>query len=185
MSETVQAGKVVDLGYVLKNSKGETLDQTAPQEPFSYLHGTQQIVPGLENALVGLKTGDKKKVTVTPEEGYGDLDPELKMKVKRAQFPAGVDVKLGMQFETQTADGHGIVFTVEGINGDEISIDGNHPLAGETLHFDVEVFKIRDATDEEMEHGHAHGAHGHGHDHDHGDHDHDHDHGDHDGHDHD
>lgn len=161
---TISNGKVVDLLYSLKNDQGEVLDRADKDAPFQYLHGADQIVPGLENALEGLKVGDKKKVTVPPSEGYGDMNPDLKMSVSRAQFPGKVDLEAGMQFEANTPDGQGVVFTVEAIEGDQVKIDGNHPLAGQTLHFDVEVLSMREATEEELEHGHAHGPDGHGHD---------------------
>jgi FKBP-type peptidyl-prolyl cis-trans isomerase SlyD len=161
----IKNGKVVDLSYSLKNSEGEILDQADSQDPFTYLHGSQQIVPGLESALEGLKVGDKKQVVVSPEQGYGVHNPKLEMVVNKAQFPKGVELEEGMQFEASSQSGEEVVFTVESIEGDRVHVDGNHPLAGETLHFDVEVLKVRDATAEEMEHGHAHGPHGHGHDH--------------------
>lgn len=166
MSDTkqiIKAGKVVNLSYSLKNDQGETLDQADANDPFVYLHGSQQIVPGLENALEGLKIGDKKKVTVAPAEGYGELDNDLRLTVNRSQFPEGAQLQEGMQFETRSPDGHGLVFTVETIEGDKVHINGNHPLAGQTLHFDVEVLEMRDATEEEQSHGHAHGPDGHHH----------------------
>jgi FKBP-type peptidyl-prolyl cis-trans isomerase SlyD len=159
----IKNGKVVNLAYSLKNSDGDLLDRADSKEPFTYLHGASQIVPGLETALEGLKTGDKKQVTVQPEQGYGEVNQDLKLTVNRSQFPAGAEIQEGMQFETQTPDGHGLIFTVETIEGDKVTIDGNHPLAGETLHFDVEVLNVRDATEEEKQHGHAHGEHGHDH----------------------
>jgi FKBP-type peptidyl-prolyl cis-trans isomerase SlyD len=160
---TIKNGSVVNLAYTLKNSEGDVLDQATGNDPFTYLHGAQQIVPGLETALSGLKQGDKKAVKVQPKDGYGEVDPSLKLTVNRTQFPAGMDIKPGMQFETQTQDGHGILFTVEGVAGEKVSIDGNHPLAGQTLHFEVEVLGIREATAEEKAHGHVHGAGGHHH----------------------
>lgn len=162
-NQTIANGKVVNLIYSLKNDQGEVLDRADGDAPFTYLHGGQQIVPGLENALEGLKVGDKKKVKVAPAEGYGELNPELKLTVNKSQFPSKVDLEPGMQFEAHTPDGHGVVFTVEAIEGDQVKIDGNHPLAGQTLHFDVEVLSMRDATAEEQEHGHAHGEDGHHH----------------------
>lgn len=159
----IKSGKVVNLAYTLKSSEGELLDRADAKDPFTYLHGASQIVPGLENALNGLKTGDKKQVTVAAAEGYGEVDPGLKLVVKKSQFPKGAELEAGMQFETQTPDGHGVVFTVEAIEGENVRIDGNHPLAGQTLHFDVEVLGVRDATEEEVEHGHAHGGDGHHH----------------------
>lgn len=164
MATTIQSGKVVDLSYSLKNSKGDLLDQADAKDPFTYLHGAQQIVPGLENALEGLKAGDKKDVQVAPEEGYGIRSDDLRIIVNRSQFPAGVELEAGMQFEAKGGpDGEAMAFRIEAINGDKIHLDGNHPLAGETLHFSVEVLKVRDATEEEMDHGHAHGGDGHHH----------------------
>jgi len=159
----IGAGKVVNLAYTLTNSEGDVLDQSDHADPFMYMHGADQIVPGLEAALVGLKAGDKKKVTVEPAEGYGEINDELKLVVKRSQFPADAEIEEGMQFETQTPDGQGVIFTVEIIEEDQVHIDGNHPLAGETLHFDVEVLSVRDVTEEEKAHGHAHGGDGHKH----------------------
>jgi FKBP-type peptidyl-prolyl cis-trans isomerase SlyD len=161
--DTIADGKVVNLLYALKNDAGEILDRADNEAPFTYLHGGQQIVPGLESALTGLKVGDKKKVTVEPADGYGELNPDLKMTVGRSQFPPKVELEQGMQFEAQTPDGQGVVFTVEAIEGDKVKIDGNHPLAGQRLHFDVEVISMRDATDDEKAHGHAHGPDGHHH----------------------
>ncbi len=157
----IAEGKVVQLRYSLKNSQGEVLDQADKDSPFVYLHGAQQIVPGLETALEGLTVGEKKAVAVPPAEGYGEKDPDLRLVVNRKQFPAGLEIQEGMQFET--GQGEGMVFTVEKIEGEQIHIDGNHPLAGETLHFDVEVMQIRDATEEEKAHGHAHDGDGHHH----------------------
>jgi FKBP-type peptidyl-prolyl cis-trans isomerase SlyD len=185
MSEKISDGKVVDLSYALTNAKGELLDRADRDEPFTYLHGASQIVPGLESALNGLKTGDKKKVVVPAADGYGEIDTELHLTVKRTQFPADVKIEPGMQFETRGPDGTGTIFTIQGVTGDSVTIDGNHPLSGVELHFDVEVLTIRDATAEEKEHGHAHGPDGHGHDHDDHGHEHgpgcNHDHGDDDG----
>lgn len=175
-SVTIQTGKVVQLAYSLKNSDGEVLDQADRAEPFTYLHGASQIVPGLENGLEGLAVGAKKNVVVQPEAGYGEVDEQLIMSVKRSQFPADMEIEEGMMVESRSAEGHVMVFTVASIDDEEVSIDGNHPLAGETLHFDVEVLEVRDATEEEKAHGHAHGPDGHGHDDDH-EHEHEHEHG--------
>lgn len=159
----IKNGKVVDLSYSLKDRKGQVLDRADPGEPFTYLHGAGQIVPGLESALDGLKVGDKKAVTVSPGEGYGERRPELRIAVNRSEFPEDVQLEPGMQFEAHGPGGQPIVFTVEKLEGDKVHIDGNHPLAGETLHFEVEVLRVRDATKEEMQHGHAHGPDGHHH----------------------
>lgn len=161
----IKKGSVVTMTYVLTSDGGETLDQADQTGPFTYLHGYGQIVPGLEDAIEGLKPGAKKKVTVKPEEGYGINNPELKKVVTKDMFPKSENLEAGMQFVVNMGDDQDVIFTVLDINGDKVSIDGNHPLAGETLHFDIEIVDVRTATKEEIAHGHAHGAHGHGHDH--------------------
>jgi FKBP-type peptidyl-prolyl cis-trans isomerase SlyD len=159
----ISEGKVVQLAYILKSDEGEVLDEADAQDPFVYLHGADQIVPGLESALEGCKVGDKKTVKVEAADGYGEEDPALVLTVKRTQFPKDVELEEGMQFESELADGSEVVFTVEAIEGDSVSVNGNHPLAGVNLNFDVEVLAIREATSDEIEHGHAHGEHGHHH----------------------
>jgi FKBP-type peptidyl-prolyl cis-trans isomerase SlyD len=156
----IQDGKVVTMLYTLKDSEGEILDQAGKDDAFVYLHGGGQIVPGLENALKGLIIGSKKEVVVSPEEGYGELNPELRFNVKRDQFQDVGEIDLGMQFQANHPSGQVMLFSVEAIEGDEITVDANHPLAGESLHFSVEITDIRDATDDEMNHGHAHGPDG-------------------------
>lgn len=156
-------GKVVQLNYLLQDSEGKNLDQADSNHPFTYLHGSGQIVPGLEAALEGLKIGDKKDVVVAPADGYGEKNPNLRLVVDRSQFPQGMDLEVGMQFEADSGNGEGLVFTIEKIEDKKVHIDGNHPLAGVTLHFHVEVLTVRDATEEELDHGHAHGEDGHHH----------------------
>ncbi len=153
----IKKNSVVTLKYCLKNIEGEELDQSTDDEPLSYLHGTGQIVPGLENALSGLKAGDKKEVTIPPGMGYGNIVPELKIKVGRSNFPKGNKIEEGMQFMAEVPDGHQQPFTVKKVEGEDVYLDGNHPLAGQTLHFAVEVLAVRDATKDELSHGHAHG----------------------------
>ncbi len=153
---------VVSIHYTLTNAEGNVLDSSEGQDPLAYLHGASNIIPGLENALVGKSVGDSLKVTVEPEEGYGPVRDELVQDVDRSAF-SGIDsIEIGMQFMAQTPWGEQPV-TVVKVEGDNITLDGNHPLAGQTLTFDVEVVEVRAATDEEVEHGHAHGAGGHHH----------------------
>lgn len=159
----ITAGKVVGLSYSLRNDAGVVLDQASTEQPFLYIHGENQIVPGLETALEGLSVGEKKNITVQPEDGYGPVHPGLKMTVNRSQFPGVADIQTGMQFQAQSPEGHGMIFTITDVNGDDVTIDGNHPLAGQALHFSVEVLSLRDATDEEKDHGHVHGEGGHHH----------------------
>jgi FKBP-type peptidyl-prolyl cis-trans isomerase SlyD len=158
----IAANAVVSIHYTLTNAAGEQLDSSAGQEPLAYLHGASNIIPGLENALTGKAQGDKLSVTVEPEEGYGQVRDELVQDVDRANFE-GIDViEPGMQFMAQTPWGQQPV-TVVKVQDDVITLDGNHPLAGQTLNFDVEVVEVREATQEEIEHGHVHGAGGHQH----------------------
>jgi FKBP-type peptidyl-prolyl cis-trans isomerase SlyD len=159
----IQKDTVVGISYTLKNSSGEQLDRAEKADPFLYLHGASNIVPGLENALEGLAVGDKKEVAVQPEEGYGEINPNLKIKVDRTAFPEGTDIQEGMQFAADVGTGQPLPFIVEKVAGSEIFLDGNHPLAGEVLHFEVEVLSVRPASSEELEHGHAHGPNGHAH----------------------
>ena len=158
----VKKDTVVSLSYSLTNAEGQQLDQSSADKPFNYLHGNNQIVPGLENALEGMAVGDKKEVTVPPNEGYGEFIPGLKMDVERSNFPQDMELQEGMQFSAEVAGGNRI-FTITGFEGDKVNVDGNHPLAGQTLHFAVEVVEVRDATKEELEHGHVHGPGGHQH----------------------
>lgn len=152
----ISDGKVVSLSYVLKNEKGTVLDQAPKDDPFYYLHGQGQIVPGLESALTGLKVGDKKDVVVSPEQGYGSVVDELRVVVKREQFPSEAEVAPGMQFLAEMGGGSKHPFVVTEVKGDDIYLDGNHPLSGQTLHFTVEVHEVRDASEQEKAHGHAH-----------------------------
>lgn len=160
----IKEGTVVSLRYRLTDPEGVELDRAEVEEPFQYLHGSGQIIPGLERALLGLTVGAKKQVVIPPADGYGEIDEQLITRAKKAQFPQGQDVKVGMQFAADVGQNQPVVFTITNIEGEDIDLDGNHPLAGVTLHFDVEVLAMRDATKEEKEHGHAHGPGGH-HDH--------------------
>lgn len=160
----ITSGKVVSMQYILTNSKGEELDRSEPGQPLAYLHGQGQIIPGLEKQLEGLSKGDKRdKLEIKPSEGYGEIIPALRTSVELKQFPPGMDVKPGMRFMMQSPEGHGRPFVVTAVNNDQVEIDGNHPLAGETLYFNIEIEDVRDATQEELQHGHAHGPGGHHH----------------------
>lgn len=153
----IKDNSVVEINYVLKNSKGEELDKSGEKNPLVYLHGKQQIVRGLENALSGLKVGDEKKVAVTPDQGYGEVDTNLHIKTERSFFPEETKLEAGMEFTMDTGEGKKQSFIIVKTEEDKVFLDGNHPLAGQTLHFDVEVVSVRDATDEELSHGHVHG----------------------------
>jgi len=159
----ITANKVVTIDYVLTDDKGEVLDRS-DEGNFSYLHGAQNIIPGLENALTGKSTGESLSVSVQPEEGYGVRDEGMQQVISRDMFGPDQEIEAGMQFHAQSPQGETMVITVKQVDGDDITVDGNHPLAGISLNFAVSVIDIRDATQEEMEHGHAHGPDGH-HDH--------------------
>ncbi|MBS4051076.1 FKBP-type peptidyl-prolyl cis-trans isomerase [Methylomonas rivi] len=146
----------VSFHYTLTNPSGEQLDSSRGEEPLLYLHGAGNIIAGLEAALAGKSAGDTFSVTIPPEDGYGELAPEMVQVVSKKMFE-GMDVEVGMQFHADVSHGSGII-TITEIDGDDVTIDGNHPLAGETLIFDVEVVDVRPATDDEMAHGHIHGA---------------------------
>ena len=159
----IKKNSVVGISYILKNTEGKVLDRALGAEPLIYLHGSGQIVSGLEKALDGLLVGDTREVTVSPKEGYGELDPKLKLKTDMSIFPKDTEVKTGMQFTADLGNGNHQNFIVAHLEGNDVFIDGNHPLAGKTLQFSVEVKSIREATQEELSHGHVHGPGGHTH----------------------
>jgi FKBP-type peptidyl-prolyl cis-trans isomerase SlyD len=153
---------VVSIHYTLTNAQGEVLDSSRGGEPLVYLHGAGNIIPGLEKALIGKQAGDKLNVAVAPAEGYGERDEALIQQVPRRAFQGVKDIAPGMSFHAQSSQGP-MQVTVTAVAGDMVTVDGNHPLAGETLNFDVEVTEVRAATLEELAHGHVHGAGGHHH----------------------
>ena len=155
---------VATLSYTLKNAQGEVLDQADASHPFVYLHGANNIIPGLENALSGKQANDSLDVVIPPEQAYGVRDDRLTQQVPRSMF-AGVDdsqLVPGARFHAQTNAGTETII-ISAVEGDNVTIDANHPLAGETLHFSVTVLEVRPATRDEVSHGHAHGPGGHHH----------------------
>lgn len=153
---------VVSIHYTLKNDGGEVIDSSAGGAPLSYLHGAGNIVPGLEDALTGRESGASFEVDVPPEKGYGPRHDGLVQTVPKAAFQGVDQVEPGMSFNAQTPQGP-LTVQVTAVEGDQVTIDGNHPLAGQTLHFAIEVAEVREASAEEVEHGHVHGAGGHEH----------------------
>lgn len=153
---------VASFHYTLTNDGGDVLDSSREREPLAYLHGAGNIVPGLEKAMAGRKEGDTFKVDVEPQEGYGPRHEELMQTVPMSAFQGVPEVKPGMQFQGNGPQGATLV-TVTAVDGDEVRVDANHPLAGQTLHFDIEVTEVREATEDELTHGHVHGAGGHQH----------------------
>jgi FKBP-type peptidyl-prolyl cis-trans isomerase SlyD len=158
----VQKNKVVAIDYKLTDSKGAMIDSSTNHGPLLYIQGIGNLIPGLEKELEGKKTGDNVKVTIAPKDGYGERNDSLCQVVPRAQFESTEGLEIGMQFEVETEQGE-LVVSVTKIEGDEVTVDGNHPLAGVELHFDVTIKEIRDASAEELAHGHVHGEGGHHH----------------------
>lgn len=153
---------VVTMHYTLTDDSGEVLDASIAREPLAYLHGHGNIIPGLEKALEGVAAGHKARITVAPADGYGEHDPKAVFEAPRTEFPPDMELTPGLRV---TADSHKgpVSLTIVAVNEVNCTLDYNHPLAGKTLHFDVEVIKIRPATREEVEHGHTHEGHHHHH----------------------
>ena len=147
--------KVVSFDYTLKNDDGAVLDSSENAEPMAYLHGAGNIIPGLEQALEGKAAGDEFKVSIESADAYGDYEDALTQVVPRNMFQGVDNIEVGMQFQAQTAEGVQVV-RIAAVDGDDITIDANHPIAGERLHFDVIVKEVREASSEELEHGHVH-----------------------------
>ncbi|MDX8394918.1 MAG: peptidylprolyl isomerase [Mariprofundaceae bacterium] len=153
----IENNKAVTIHYTLTDSSGETVDSSRDGEPLPYIHGVGALVPGLEKELEGKEAGNNIVVTVQPEDGYGVRVAELMQSVPRDVFQFEGEIEVGMRFEAEAEHGVELV-TVTAVSDEEISIDANHPLAGEVLNFDVDVVTIRDASAEELQHGHIHGA---------------------------
>ncbi|WP_260963291.1 FKBP-type peptidyl-prolyl cis-trans isomerase [Pseudomonas citri] len=159
----IAANKAVSIDYTLTNDAGEVIDSSAGGAPLVYLHGAGNIIQGLEKALEGKTAGDELNVTVEPEDAYGEYSAELVSTLNRSLFE-GVDVlEVGMQFHASAPDGQMQIVTIRDLDGDDVTVDGNHPLAGQRLNFKVKVVDIRDASQEEIAHGHVHGEGGHHH----------------------
>jgi FKBP-type peptidyl-prolyl cis-trans isomerase SlyD len=163
MSETqsIKEGDVVSIHYTLTGDDGTVIDNSGAN-PHLYLHGANNIVAGLESQLTGKNVGDKLVAVVPPVDGYGELSGEEPIELPRTNLPEG-DIQVGMPFHVQTEDGQQFALWVVKIEGDSVFLNANHPMAGVTLNFDVEVIAVRDATDEEKTHGHPHGPGGHHH----------------------
>jgi FKBP-type peptidyl-prolyl cis-trans isomerase SlyD len=155
--------KVVSIHYTLRNEDGEIIDSSDGQEPLVYIHGTGNLIPGLESSLEGKSPGEKMKVTVPPETAYGEFDEAKVFVMSKKQFDGINDLEVGMQFNLQGSGDGDLLVTVTSIGEDSVTVDGNHPLAGMTLAFDVDIVEVRNATKEELQHGHVHGAGGHQH----------------------
>jgi FKBP-type peptidyl-prolyl cis-trans isomerase SlyD len=153
---------VASFNYTLTDDAGEVIDTSEGRSPLAYLHGAGNIVPGLEKEMAGRVAGDRFEVVVAPEEGYGQPNPMLVQTVPREAFQGVDQIEVGMEFQAQTPQGP-LSVVVSGLDQDTVTVDGNHPLAGKTLHFAIEVTDVRDASVEELAHGHVHGPGGHHH----------------------
>lgn len=151
---------VVAMHYTLTDDSGQVLDSSNKGEPLAYLHGHGNLIPGLEKALEGAETGFKSKITVPPSEGYGEKNPQAIFEEPRASFSPDMELTPGMQVYAEGEHGP-ITFTVVKLTDQSVTLDANHPLAGKTLHFDVEIVEVRKATQEELAHGHVHNGHEH------------------------
>ncbi len=149
-----EKNKVVSFNYTLKDSDGNELDSSDEGEPLTYLHGAQNIIPGLEAAINEKAAGDSVTAVIAPEDAYGQRNEAQVSKVPRDKFEGIEGLQVGMALQAQTPDGARVVHVV-GMDEESITIDANHPLAGVTLHFELTVTEVRDATEEEISHGHV------------------------------
>lgn len=159
---TIANKKVVSIHYVLKNDDGEVMDSSEGRSPLTYLHGYKNIIPGLEAQLEGKDVGDAFEARIEAKDGYGDFDERMVHTVKREQLQGMESLEVGMMFTSENEQGQAH-FTVTEIEGDDITVDGNHPMAGKNLNFTGSVESLRDASEEEIAHGHVHGPEGHDH----------------------
>jgi FKBP-type peptidyl-prolyl cis-trans isomerase SlyD len=159
---SIARDQVVSIRYTLRDEGGEVIDASGDGEPLTYLHGHGNLIPGLERELTGKSTGDRLQVKIPPSEGYGEYDQSLVQRVPRRTLKGIAEIKVGLRLQAQTPEGVRAL-TITQVQGDMVTLDANHPLAGKSLNFDVEVAAIRDATQEELEHGHVHGPDDHHH----------------------
>lgn len=154
--------RVIGFHYILRDAAGDTLDSSHGGDPLHFMEGSGQIIRGLERELLGLTPGDKHAITVKAADAYGDVNPDLVAHVRRSQFPPQATLEIGEQF-TVDAGENAPVFTIVEVDAEVVTVDGNHPMAGMDLAFDVEIIAVRTATEEELAHGHAHSGKGHEH----------------------
>ncbi|MFT5733739.1 MAG: FKBP-type peptidyl-prolyl cis-trans isomerase SlyD [Planctomycetota bacterium] len=162
-ANTIEDGTVVTMHYKLVLGDGQVVDSSEGSEPLAYLHGSGNIVPGLESAMIGKAEGEKFDVAVAPEGGYGVRHDEAVQTVPKTMFPPDAELEAGIQFQATDEEERPIMGTIKEVAEETVTVDFNHPLAGEELNFSIEVVGVRAATEEEKEHGHVHGAGGHQH----------------------
>ena len=158
----IAENKVALIDYTLTDNEGEMIDSSEGAGPLAYLHGAGNIVEGLEEALIGKEAGDKVKASIEPAKAYGERHEDMKQDVPKELFGGVENIEVGMQFQSETDEGP-VLVTVVAISDEMVTVDGNHPLAGVHLNFDVTVREVREPTEEELEHGHVHGEGGHQH----------------------
>jgi FKBP-type peptidyl-prolyl cis-trans isomerase SlyD len=158
--EKIEDGVVVTLDYTL-TVEGEVVDSSEEDEPIQFIQGQEHIIPGLERELYGLKIGDDKQVTLSPQDGYGEIEPEAGMDVPRGEFPPEIPLEIGTGLQLKTQEGEIVNARIASITPDSVRLDFNHQLAGKELQFDVKVVDLRQATDQEIAHGHLHDGHDH------------------------
>lgn len=159
----IAANTAVSIDYTLTNESGEVIDSSAGGAPLVYLHGARNIIAGLEKALEGKQVGDELDVSVEPEDAYGEYSAELVAVLPRNMFEGVDQLEVGMQFHASAPNGGMQIVTIRELDGDDVTVDGNHPLAGQRLNFKVKVVNVRAAEAEEIAHGHIHGEGGHHH----------------------
>ena len=158
----IETNRVVSMHYTLKDSEGNVLDSSANREPLAYIQGIGNLIPGLEVQLEGKQKGDKVEAVVAPNDAYGELREDLFHVVPKSGFQGDEELVTGIQVQLDSEHGP-MIATVSKIDGDEVTLDLNHPLAGQTLYFDVEIMDVRTAEQDELDHGHVHGPGGHQH----------------------
>lgn len=156
MTLMIGQNSVVSMHYTLKNDNGDVMDSSEGKPPMVYLHGANNLIPGLEAELTGKTTGATFSATISPEQAYGEFSQELIQVISKSMFQGVESIEVGMSFIAQGDGGAQRQVRVTAVDGDDITIDANHPLAGQTLHFDVEVVEVREGTAQEIEHGHVH-----------------------------
>ena len=160
---TIAANKAVSIEYTLTNDDGDVIDSSTGGAPLVYLQGAGNIIPGLEKALEGKAVGDELEISVEPEDAYGEYSAELVSTLSSSMFEGVDQLEVGMQFHASAPDGQMQIVTIRDLEGDDVTVDGNHPLAGQRLNFKVKVVAVREANAEELAHGHIHGEGGHHH----------------------
>lgn len=160
---SLELNKVVTFNYTLKDDEGTVLDSTVNKDPLTFISGTSQILPKLEDALGEMLIGGKKIVKIGAGEAYGEYDEKAVQNIKKEQFPADAKVEVGVRYVANSPEGGQMPFVIKEVKEKDVAVDFNHPLAGKDLEFDVELIDIRDATAEEIQHGHVHSPGGHQH----------------------